>query len=96
MLDTLVTVWTGSASFVRFRLEPSFASAAANDGFVPLLPAENTFGGRSSDRLAKINERLKLGKPGRALNGALWVELSSFRLAPMARQERPHRLIVDD
>lgn len=37
------------------------------------LPFEAGFGGRSSDRLAKINERLKLGKPGRALNGDLWV-----------------------
>ena len=40
-----------------------------------LLPSENTFDGRSSDRPAKINERLKLGKPGRALNGDLWVSL---------------------
>ena len=40
------------------------------------LPFEAGFGGRSSDRLAKINERLKLGKPGRALNGDLWVALS--------------------
>ena len=37
------------------------------------MPSEAGFGGRSSDRLAKINERPKLGKPGRALNGDLWV-----------------------
>ena len=38
------------------------------------MSSEDGFGGRSSDRQAKINERLKLGKPGRALNGDLWVE----------------------
>ena len=37
--------------------------------FCPSRPA--LVAGR--DRLAKINERLKLGKPGRALNGDLWV-----------------------
>ncbi len=33
------------------------------------------------DRLAKINERLKLGKPGRALNGDLWVFDAKERMA---------------
>lgn len=40
----------------------------------------NPYGGKahyeglSTGRLAKMNERLKLGIPGRALNGGLWVE----------------------
>lgn len=44
-------------------------------GMSHFLPSDAGFGGRSSDRLAKLNERLKLGKPGRALNGDLWVVL---------------------
>jgi hypothetical protein len=36
------------------------------------LPSDADFGGRSIVCLAKINERLKLGMPGRA-NGDLWV-----------------------
>jgi len=37
------------------------------------LPSEAGFGDRSMDRLANINERLKLAMPGRALNGELSV-----------------------
>lgn len=53
----------------------TFGAVSTKNGFVPLLAPGAGFGDRSRARLAKINERLKLGVWGRALNGDLWVFL---------------------
>lgn len=47
------------------------------------LPSDADFGGRSIARLAKINERLKLGMLGRALNGDLWVSGTAAANRPL-------------
>lgn len=60
---------------VGFRHELPFDMLHANVGNADFLPSDADFGSRSIARLAKINERLKLGMLGRALNGDLWVSI---------------------
>lgn len=66
---------------VGFRHELPFDMLHANVGNADFLPSDADFGSRSIARLAKINERLKLGMLGRALNGDLWV-VSIYGLRP--------------
>ena len=70
VMGSALPVWPTSA--VRFGKELWFNMLRAN-GRSDFLPSEASVGGRTKDRLAKINERLKLGMPRKALNGRLWV-----------------------
>lgn len=57
------------------------------------LPFDADFGGRSIACLAKINERLKFGMPGRGLNGNLWVLPDAGREDGYSRRPAEQRAV---